>query len=265
MNLLSAFDPGPDARGIGSVVLNRSHLRNARLQRLAFTLIELLVVIAIIAILAAMILPALSRAKSKAIRTSCIGNVKSQAAAFLMYADDNRSFLPTADKSTRWNLEALYVMSSNQAIALISYGLASAKFNTGDIVSSDKPLTVWKCPARTDLPRFFLGEGLFHIDHFIVLTGLSGSRFKGKNSPAKSTDRMGPMTADHTLVFPAEKRWASNHGDKGTLGMPDGHVQSFTDGHVEWVSKKRFIYSGNNPYPQPLWDSGWPWSWTWLE
>jgi len=239
--------------------------RIAKSYSLAFTLIELLVVIAIIAILAAMLLPALNKAKTQAVRTSCVGNVKSQATAFLMYADDNRSFLPTADKSTRWNLEALYVMSSNQAIALISYGLASARFTTGDIVSSDKPLTVWKCPARTDLPRFFLGEGLFHIDHFIVMTGLSGSRFKGKNSPTKSTDRMGPMTADHTLVFPTEKRWASNHGAKGTQGFPDGHVQSFSDGHVEWVSKNRFIYSGKNPFPQPLWDSGWPWSWTWLE
>jgi len=231
----------------------------------AFTLIELLVVIAIIAILAALLLPALSKTKVKAVRTSCLANIKNQAAAFVMYADDNRNFFPTADKTTRWNLEALYVMSSNQAIALISYGVSSAKFNTGTVVADSKPLTVWRCPARQDYPRFFLDEGLFDIDHFIVLTGLSGSRFKGKNSPFKSTDRMGPLTSDHTLVFASEKRWASNHGPQGTLGSPDGHNQSFSDGHVEWVSQKRFIRSGTNPYPSPLWDSGWPWSWTWVE
>jgi hypothetical protein len=182
-----------------------------------------------------------------------------------MYADDNRNIFPTADQTTRWNLEALYVMSSNQAMALISYGLASAKFNTGTVVADQKPLTVWKCPARQDLPRFFLDEGLFHIDHFIVLTGLSGSRFKGKNSPFKSTDRMGPLTSDHTLVFPSENRWASNHGPQGTLGLPDGHTQSFSDGHVEFVSQKRFLRSPGKVYPNPLWDSGWPWSWTWVE
>jgi len=231
----------------------------------AFTLIELLVVIAIIAILAAMLLPALNRAKGNAIRTSCICNIKNQAAAFLMYADDNKSIFPTADSTTRWDLQALYVMSSNQAIALVSYGLASGRFMTGTVVTDEKPLTVWKCPARPDLPRFFLDEGLFHIDHFIVLTGLSGSRFKGKNSPFKSTDRIGPLTSDHTLVFAPEKRWASNHGKQGTLGLPDGHNQSFSDGHVEWITQKRFIRSGSNPYPNPLWDSGWPWSWTWVE
>src|SRR5436309_10130984 len=125
--------------------------------RRGFTLIELLVVIAIIAILAALIGPALARAKLKAGQTGCLSNLKQVGLAILLYADDNENNLPgPAFSGARASYDK---NSSTELIWFIASYLGSQAPST---VAPGKPVVVdtFVCPGyRHDAPNLVSMEG----------------------------------------------------------------------------------------------------------
>jgi prepilin-type N-terminal cleavage/methylation domain-containing protein len=191
----------------------------------AFTLIELLVVIAIIAILAAMLLPALSRAKERATRTTCLKNQKQLDLAWQMYADESSGKLALNDVEFRGNVP----VSPTNSWVTGHAGLDSdpATITGGTIYPNVKNIQCYRCPA----------------DHSTVL----GTTIPVLRSYSLSCYMAGPQDDITTYGITPVYQTSQIHKPSTTLTFLEEDISTIDDGH--------FLYSAtvNNWYNIPSW------------
>jgi prepilin-type N-terminal cleavage/methylation domain-containing protein/prepilin-type processing-associated H-X9-DG protein len=260
-------------------------LTPSRAVRRAFTLIELLVVIAIIAILAAMLLPALSKSKSKAQAVNCLSNMRQWSLAFKLWSDDNGDIVPEEGNTLvriddPQNADAWY----NAVPPLINLQPLTNAYLTAPL---NPPIpgnhTLFSCPSCPPpdpannfknppniLKAFFMyGEnGRICINKGTIATGVSQTKMSGVLRPSEtilvaetdpnSKNNGNPAQANCTAQYSVGR-----HNDRGNMALCDGSARSgrtnefnfdstasnnafLTGGGGEWNIERKFHW-----YPTP--------------
>ena len=120
----------------------------------AFTLVELLVVITIIAILAGLLLPALTRAKSKAHQISCLNNYRQLQICWQMYCDDNQDTLPANEAiNVTYDRTALSVGANSWLQGNAWTDTSLTNIQRGVLFHYNQSVNTYKCPADTSTVR----------------------------------------------------------------------------------------------------------------
>jgi prepilin-type N-terminal cleavage/methylation domain-containing protein len=236
----------------------------------AFTLIELLVVIAIIAILAALLLPALSRAKMTAQRTTCLNNLKQINLAVVMYAGDFQDVLPTAPDLT--------ADDATNDFDWFYKGLV--KSYVGLKGTSSPQDTVFACPADTFAPGNDGWQPVsLHNEPDSDYQSYAYNGVNGMSSPppllpgqtaapgicgwklaAIANPSLTVLVTEESTLFPWS--WHDHRvPPPGQAGLNDARdVVSFADGHVSYLKiywNPDFGVEGYNYNPPAGYDYKW--------
>ena len=236
----------------------------------AFTLIELLVVIAIIAILAAMLLPALARAKVKATQATCLSNQKQLGLAFTMYADDNHdNVVPHLPGGGFWGgpVGPFPTPSTDQALTAVQRGLRE----NNPLFQYAPNVGVYHCPGDVRYKRTMTTGWAY--DSYSKTQNVGGddwnyywgaratyTKLSAINSPSTTFIFMEDADERNRNVGTWVVQWnpgintfvwvdppAMYHGDVSTMSFADGHATGHKWKDSRIIQAGRRAASGQNP------------------